>query len=945
MNMGSNKTVDSELQTAGSKLGLEIWCVENLQLVSVPQSSHGKFFSGSAYVVLHTALLKSGALQHDIHYWLGKDANEVDSALASDKTLELDAALGSQSVQYKEVQGQETGKFLSYFKPCIIPVEGVYSSGQGKVKSPAYETRLLTCKGDRVVHVKEVPFSRSSLNHRDVFILDTSTKIFQFSGCNSSIQERAKALEVVKYIKEHKHKGNCEVATIEDGKFVGDAEVGEFWNFFGGYAPIPRDPPQQPPEALAVKLFWITLQGKFTQCGSGRLKRSMLESNKCYMLDGEIQMFVWMGRITSLTERKTSISAAEDFLRAQERPVNTHVAFLTEGSETAIFKSYFDDWPQTVAPKLYEEGREKVAAMFKQKGYDVEELPDEYDKPQIDCNGTLKVWRVNNGKLSPVPVVDQRKLYSGDCYTVQYIYSADGREERLYYIWLGNKSCAEDRDDAVSLTSVIIDSTKAEPVLARIVENKEPSQFFMIFKTLIMFKGGMGSRYKSIVAEKGVDDETYDDKKTALFRIQGTNRENMQAVQVDQISRSLNSSYCYILKADGSIFAWLGNLSTTHDHDLLYGMLDLINPTWQPILVREGSEPDVFWDALGGKTEYPKEKEIKRFVEDPHLFVCTFTEDVGSQPGDLKVKEIFSYTQDDLTTEDVLILDCYTEIFVWVGHNSAVKSMQQALSIGLAFLKKDVLEECLSMDTPIYVVKEGHEPPFFTNFFEWDASKANMLGNSFERKLAILKGQTQKLEAPLRNSPSVHSKETTPTGLRRPSPTPNGLRRPSPTPNGLRRPSPTPNGSRRPSPAPNGLTRRQSLDSYTQRSTSPTISNSEISKVNPRRFSSPPVPRIIPSASSPVLRGADNKPVSGSSSAKVKINPSKDSGPKQELVNYPYNRVKVGSKDPVPDIDITKREAYLSEAEFQEKFAMSKTVFYQLPRWKQNKLKMSLFLF
>ncbi|KAL4558345.1 hypothetical protein LXL04_036544 [Taraxacum kok-saghyz] len=920
--MGSNKIADLKLQGAGSKLGLEIWSIENLRLVSVPQSSHGKFFSGSAYLVLHTTLLKSGALQHDIHYWLGTDANEVDSTLASDKALELDAALGSQSVQYKEVQGQETGKFLSYFKPCIIPLEGVYYSGQiQSSKSPNYETRLLTCKGDRVVHVREVAFSRSSLNHRDVFILDTESKIFHFSGCNSSIQERAKALEVVQYIKEYKHKGNCDVAAIEDGKFVGDAEVGEFWNFFGGYAPIPKDPPStnEQPENLAAKLFWITLQGKFTQIGIGRLKRSMLESNKCYMLDGDTQIFVWMGKTTHLSERKTSISSAEDFLRAQERPVNTHLAFLTEGSETAIFKSYFDDWPRTVAPKLYEEGRGKVAAMFKQTGYDVEEIPDEDEKSYIDCNGTLKVWRVNSGKLSPVPVVEQRKLYSGDCYTVQYIYSANGREERLFYIWLGDKSTMEDREDVVSLTSNLVDSTKFEPVLGRIVESKEPTQFFLIFQTLIMFKGGMGSRYKSYIAEKGLDDETYDDKKTALFKIQGTNRDNMQAIQVDQVSRSLNSSCCFILKAHGSIYTWLGNLSTTRDHDLLYGMLDLINPTWQPILVREGSEPDVFWEALGGKTEYPKEKEIKRFIEDPHLFVCTYTQEAG----DLKVKEIFNFTQDDLTTEDVLVLDCYSEIFVWVGHNSVVKSKQQALLIGLAFLKKDVLGECLSMDTPTYVVSEGHEPTFFTSFFEWDASKANMLGNSFERKLAILKGQSQKLEAPLRNSPSVFTKETTPNGLRRPSPTPNGFRRPSPTPNGL---------TRRQSPVPNGLTRRQSLDSYTTKTTSDTFSSPDFNTTKNRRFSSPPIPRVIPSASSPDIR--------------IPSLPTKDENQtKVNLVNYPYERVKVNSKDPVPDIDITKREEYLTEEEFEEKFAMPRRAFYQLPRWKQNKMKMALYLF
>lgn len=37
----------------------------------------------------------------------------------------------------------------------------------------------------------------------------------------------------------------------------------------------------------------------------------MLESNKCYMLDADTQIFVWMGRATHITERKTSISAAE----------------------------------------------------------------------------------------------------------------------------------------------------------------------------------------------------------------------------------------------------------------------------------------------------------------------------------------------------------------------------------------------------------------------------------------------------------------------------------------------------------------------------------------------------------------------------------------------------------------------------------------------------------
>lgn len=84
---------------------------------------------------------------------------QEDLVLASDKALELDEALGLCAVQYREVQGQETEKFLSYFKPCIIPVEGKYSSGTGNVTGEAYHICLFACKGDHAVHVKEVSYT------------------------------------------------------------------------------------------------------------------------------------------------------------------------------------------------------------------------------------------------------------------------------------------------------------------------------------------------------------------------------------------------------------------------------------------------------------------------------------------------------------------------------------------------------------------------------------------------------------------------------------------------------------------------------------------------------------------------------------------------------------------------------------------------------------------
>ncbi|KAH6821810.1 actin filament bundling protein, partial [Perilla frutescens var. hirtella] len=242
----SMKDLDPALQGAGQKAGIEIWRIENFQPVPVPQSSHGKFFTGDSYVILKTTALKSGALRHDIHYWLGKDTSQDEAGTAAIKTVELDAALSGRAVQYREVQGHETEKFLSYFKPCIIPQQGGISSGFKHVKDEEHQNRLY------------VPFARSSLNHDDIFVLDTKSKIFQFNGSNSSIQERAKALEVVQYIKDTYHDGKCEIAAVEDGKLMADAATGEFWSIFGGFAPLPRKVYTSQPKSTGVvpsKLF------------------------------------------------------------------------------------------------------------------------------------------------------------------------------------------------------------------------------------------------------------------------------------------------------------------------------------------------------------------------------------------------------------------------------------------------------------------------------------------------------------------------------------------------------------------------------------------------------------------------------------------------------------------------------------------------------------------
>ncbi|XP_035550361.1 villin-1-like [Juglans regia] len=217
----------------------------------------------------------------------------------------------------------------------------------------------------------------------------------------------------------------------------------------------------------------------------------------------------------------------------------------------------------------------------------------------------------------------------------------------------------------------------------------------------------------------------------------------------------------------------------------------------------------------------------------------------------------------------------------------------------------DILVEGLSLETPIFIVTEGHEPPFFTHFFEWDSSKANMRGNSFERKLALLKGKPQNLEVSRRNSWKAYSRETTPDSSRSQSVISNGQ------------------GS--------------SASPATRVSGSNSMSSSN------HLFSRPaPIARKLFSGSS--LHGspeAEQRSPSQSASY-IQVDGSGDC---VNFLIYPYERLKVMSNDPVADINVTKREAYLSDEEFQGKFGMTKGAFYELPKWRQNKLKMSLNLF
>lgn len=379
---------------------------------------------------------------------------------------------------------------------------------------------------------------------------------------------------------------------------MADVESGEFWGFFGGFAPLPRKTATEGnimADPTPAKLFHVE-KGQAEPEEADSLTRDLLNTNKCYILDCGIEVFVWMGRNSTLDDRKSASGAAEELLRSLNRP-KSHVIRVIEGFETVVFKTKFDSWPPAVEVAVSEDGRGKVAALLKRQGVNVKGLvkaEPAKDEPQvyIDCTGNLQVWRVNGNKKNLLSASEQSKFYSGDCYIFQYSYPGEDKEDHLIGTWFGKQSIEEEQTSATALASKMVETMKFLPTQARFYEGSEPIQFFAIFQNFIVFKGGLSEGYKNYVAEKEIPDDTYTEDGVALFRVQGSGPDNMQAIQVEKVPTSLNSSYCYILHSGSIVFSWSGNLTSSEDQELVERQLDIIKPNLQCKIQKEGAESE-----------------------------------------------------------------------------------------------------------------------------------------------------------------------------------------------------------------------------------------------------------------------------------------------------------------------------------------------------------------
>ncbi|XP_065493623.1 villin-1 isoform X2 [Caloenas nicobarica] len=692
--------------------GIQIWRIENMEMVPVPTKSYGNFFEGDCYVLLSTR--KTGnSFSYDIHYWLGKESSQDEQGAAAIYTTQMDDHLGGVAVQHREVQGHESETFRAYFKQGLIYKKGGVASGMKHVETNTYNVqRLLHVKGKKNVVAGEVEMSWNSFNRGDVFLLDLGQLIVQWNGPESNRNERLKAMTLAKDIRDRERGGRAKVGVVDgedEGASPGLMQV--LTHVLGNKrdikAAISDDKVDQKLKS-SLKLYHVSNSSGnlvIQEVAIRPLTQDMLLHEDCYILDqGGLKIFVWKGKNANKEEKQQAMSRALAFIKAKNYPASTSVETENDGSESTVFRQLFQKW--TVPNQTSGLGKTHTVgkvAKVEQVKFDATTL---HAKPQMaaqqkmvdDGSGEVEVWRVEDQELVPVEKRWLGHFYGGDCYLVLYTYFVGPKVNRIIYLWQG-RHASTDELAASAYQAVILDQKyNNEPVQVRVTMGKEPAHLMAIFKGKMVVYAGGTSRAGSKEPMPS----------TRLFHVHGTNEYNTKAFEVPVRASSLNSNDVFVLKTPSCCYL------CGDEREMGKMVADIISKTEKPVIA-EGQEPAEFWMALGGKSQYANSKRLQEENPSvsPRLFECS------NKTGTFLATEIIDFTQDDLEENDIYLLDAWDQVFFWIG-----KGANEAEKEAAAVMAQEYLQSHPSgrdLDTPIIVVKQGYEPPTFTGWFlAWD---------------------------------------------------------------------------------------------------------------------------------------------------------------------------------------------------------------------------------
>ncbi|XP_071465448.1 villin-like protein [Marmota flaviventris] len=862
------------LPAIDSHRDLHIWIIENLKMVPVPEKAYGNFFEKHCYIILHVPQSKKATQEasSDLHYWIGKEASTEAQGAASTFVQHLQEELGDRTVQHREVQGHESECFHSYFHPGVIYRKGGLASDVKHVETNMYNIqRLLHIKARKHVSATEVELSWNSFNKGDIFLLDLGMVMIQWNGSKTSISEKSRGLVLTCSIRDRERGGRAQIGIVDDGVEVTDPthimEAVLGCRAGNLHAAMPTKSINQLQKAN-VRLYHVYEKGKdlvIQELATRPLTQDLLQEEDCYILDqGGFKIYLWQGRMSNVEEKKAAFSRAVGFIQAKGYPTYTNVEVVNDGAESAAFKQLFRTWTHELGRKKLD--RTGAQGRSIQVKLDVGKL---HSQPELaaqlrmvdDGSGKVEMWCIQDSGRQPVDSKHHGQLCSSNCYLILYTYQKLGRIQYILYLWQGHQATAEETKALHSNAEELDHLYQGALVQEHVTMGSEPPHFLAIFQgQLVIFQGSTGHHGKGQPASV-----------PRLFHVQGTDGYDTRTMEVPARASSLNSSEVFLLVTAGVCYLWFGKGCNGDQREMARTVVTVISGNDKETVL-EGQEPPHFWEALGGRAPYPGSKRLQEEAASfqPRLFECS------SQKGCLVLSEVVFFRQGDLDKYDIMLLDTWQEIFLWLG--AAASERKDAVAWGQEYLRTHPAGRSLA--TPIVLVKQGHEPPTFTGWFStWDP---------------YMWSNNQSYEEVVKSGVSHLGTES----------------------------------------AISGITAE--------------INNFQLSQWPGESRAGPPdLPAVKDTQD---ISEMELGPRVGGRSASTSISTSNSSSSSSvSLVDsgsLPPERLRYQAVEDLPQgVDPTRKEFYLSDADFQDIFGKSKKEFYGMAKWKQQQEKKKLGFF
>ncbi|KAK5885275.1 hypothetical protein CesoFtcFv8_019002 [Champsocephalus esox] len=305
----------------------------------------------------------------------------------------------------------------------------------------------------------------------------------------------------------------------------------------------------------------------------------------------------------------------------------------------------------------------------------------------------VSVWQIENFIPLQVDEAFHSKFYEADSYIILKTFlDENGQLNWQIFYWIGQDATLDKKAGAAIHSVNLRNFLGAECRTIREEMGDESEEFSAVFNNEISYiEGGTASGFYT------VEDTSYPIR---LYRVYGKKNIRLESVPVK--ASSLDPRFVFLLDSGPDIFIWRGANATLSGTTKARLFAEKINKNERKgkaeiTTLSQNQEPPGFWEVLGGQPE-----EIKKHVPDDFSPVRPKLYKVGLGLGYLELPQInyklsvehkdhkikldtqpeLRLVQSLLDTKGVYILDCWSDVFIWIGRKSPRLVRAAALKLG-----------------------------------------------------------------------------------------------------------------------------------------------------------------------------------------------------------------------------------------------------------------------